>query len=77
MRHEPTEGATSGRSRSTPSETKTNPQLQSDLASAIEQAIIKHNIKLDPGVKSELVIAVPDELGGQLSDVVLPGGTNC
>lgn len=57
--------------------TKTNPALQSDLASAIEEAFSKHNIKLDPGMKGELVIAVPDELGGQLADVVLPGGTNC
>ena len=57
--------------------TKTNPAIQSDLASAIESVFSKHGIKLDPGLTSELVIAVPDELGGQLSDVVLPGGTNC
>jgi hypothetical protein len=56
---------------------KTNTALREDLISAIEGAFKKHKIKVDPGVRSDLIIAIPDEVSGQLSNVVLPGGTNC
>lgn len=56
---------------------KTNRALQADLTAAIEGAFKKHNIALDPEVKGDLVISIPDEIGDELNDVVLPGGTNC
>lgn len=57
--------------------TKTNSELQNDLIAAIDDTFKKHNVIVDPGLKSHLIVAIPDEVGDQLSDVVLPGGTNC
>lgn len=56
---------------------KTNQNLRQELISAIENTFKNHNVNIDPNIKSDLIIAIPDEIDGQLSGVVLPGGTNC
>ena len=57
--------------------TKTNRSLRSDLASGILAAFKKHGIAVDGAMVDEIIIALPDEVGDQLINVVLPGGTNC
>lgn len=57
--------------------TKTNRTLQEDLTSAVEGAFKKHGITLDSGLRQDIIIAIPEEIGDQLVNVVLPGGTNC
>lgn len=57
--------------------TKTNKALSADLAAAIQGAFAKHGITVDPSMHADLIVALPEEIERQLSDVVLPGGTNC
>jgi adenosylmethionine-8-amino-7-oxononanoate aminotransferase len=57
--------------------TKTNKALNADLTAAIQGAFAKHGIIVDPSMHTDLIVALPDEIERQLSDVVLPGGTNC
>lgn len=56
---------------------KTNSVLRQDVSSAIIDALKKHGITLTSELQSDIILALSDEIDGQLSDVVLPGGTNC
>lgn len=56
---------------------KTNGALREDLIAAISDTFKKHNVTVDPDLQPDLIIAIPEEVGSQLSEVVLPGGTNC
>lgn len=56
---------------------KTNAALQRDLTSAIQDAFKKHGVVVDPDLKTNIIVALADEIDAQLGEVVLPGGTNC
>lgn len=56
---------------------KVQPALRREIHDAVTAVLSKQGIKLDPDISPELIFALPEEVADMLSDVILPGGTNC
>lgn len=56
---------------------RTKPELRSELNSAVSEVLDRNGIKLEPGLSLDLIFALPEEITDALSEVILPGGTNC
>lgn len=56
---------------------RTKPELRGELSNAVSETLAKNGIQLDPDISPELIFALPEEISDALSQVVLPGGTNC
>lgn len=56
---------------------KTNKALKDRINKAVSDAFSDHGIVIDPALSPDLIFALPEELADSLSNVILPGGTNC
>ncbi|MEY9772084.1 hypothetical protein ABIA14_004425 [Sinorhizobium fredii] len=56
---------------------KVNPDIRKELNDAMTAVLSKNGIRYDAELSPELIFALPEEVADALSDVILPGGTNC
>jgi hypothetical protein len=56
---------------------KANPALHVEVLAALVGAFRQNGITIDGRVVADLTIALPEEVTNEMTNVVLPGGTNC
>lgn len=56
---------------------KANPSLHVEVLAALVSTFRANGITIDGRVVSDLTIGLPEEVTNEMTNVVLPGGTNC
>lgn len=56
---------------------KSTNALRIQILAAVSDIYSRHGIKIEDEMLVDLAIAIPEELQNELSEVILPGGTNC